>query len=85
MKHGYLPSLLMQSVITPIVRNKNGDISETSKYRPITVASTISKILEKLLLEQITPVVTLYANQFGFKKKQSTGMCNLILKETIRY
>ena len=85
MKHGYLPSLFMQSVITPIVKNKNGDISDTSNYRPITVASTISKILEKILLEQIKPVVMLSANQFGFKKKHSTDMCNLILKETIRY
>ena len=64
-KYGYLPSLFMQSVITPIVKNKNGDISDTLNYRPITVASTISKILEKLLLEQITPVVMLSAYQFG--------------------
>ena len=82
-KHGYLPSLFMQSVITPIVKNKNGDISDISNYIPTTVASTFSKNLEKLLLEQIMPVVMLSANQFRFKKKYSTNICNLILKETI--
>ena len=31
-KHGYLPSLFMQSVIKPIVKNKNGDISDSGIY-----------------------------------------------------
>lgn len=85
MIHGYLPSLFMQSVITPIVKNKNGDISDTANYRPITIASTLSKVIEKLLLERILKVINLSSNQFGFKKKHSTDMCNFILKETVRH
>ena len=67
-KHGYLPSMLMESIITPIVKDKNGNITDTSNHRPITIASTISKVLENIILDTISKHIKTTCNQFGFKK-----------------
>ena len=83
-RHGFLPDSVIESTITPVVKNKNGDITSASNYRPITIASTMSKIIENLILQSIEPLIKTTSNQFGFKKKHSTDLCNLILKETIR-
>ena len=85
LRHGYIPNILMDSVITPILKDKNGNISDTSNYIPITVASTISKVLEKLLLNIINKHVNTKSNQFGFKSRHGTEICNFVLKETIRH
>jgi len=36
----------MQTVIVPICKNKNGDISDAGNYRPVSIATIISKLLE---------------------------------------
>ena len=48
--HGFLPSDLTDTVLVPIVKDKTGDISDKGNYRPIALASVISKIFEMALL-----------------------------------
>jgi len=36
----------MQRVIVPICKNKNGNISDAGNYRPIYLATIISKLFE---------------------------------------
>ena len=48
--HGFLPVGLMESVIVPIVKNARENISSKDNYRPIALTSTLSKILEKIIL-----------------------------------
>ena len=47
LQYGYLPDQFMKSIITPIVINRISNIKDAPNYRPIAVASTISKIFEK--------------------------------------
>ena len=44
-----------------------------SNYRPISLLSTVSKLLEKLIFEKLTPIVypTLASAQHGFRPKRS--------------
>ena len=51
--HGFLPSDLTDTVLVPIVKDKTGDISDKGNYRPIALASVISKVLEMALLVKL--------------------------------
>ena len=42
--HGYLPPAIIKTTIVPIVKNKCGNISESNNYRPIALATIISKL-----------------------------------------
>ena len=59
------PSLWKFGKVTELF--KKGDRCDANNYRPITVLPTICKILEKAVHIQ------LYAYQFGFRPKLSTG------------
>jgi len=37
--HGYMPKGSAHSVIQPVLKNKNGDVSDSSNYRPIALVS----------------------------------------------
>ena len=66
--HGFLPNALMSVVLVPIIKNKAGNISSSKNYRPIALASVISKLLEKIVLNRIEYWLITDDNQFGFKK-----------------
>ena len=46
--YNYLPCKLMEIIIVPIIKNKNGLIADKDNYRPIAIPSGVSKILELL-------------------------------------
>ena len=81
--HGYLPESLMSVVLVPIIKDKSGKINSKDNYRPIAIASIMSKLLEKLLLERLSNFLITSSHQFGFKPKHSTDACIYILKESI--
>ena len=84
-KHSYLPSAMLDSVIIPLVKNKCGDLSDTSNYRPIAISCIVSKILEKVILQRIEEYLWTTDNQFGFKAHHSTDLCVYALTEFIEY
>ena len=55
LSHGFLPDAFMRTSIIPILRNKNGDTSAKSNYRPIAIVTAVSKIFE-LCLSRILDV-----------------------------
>ena len=83
--HGYLPEMLIQSVIVPIIKNKNKRISDKNNYRPIGLSNICTKIIESVLMKRMESCLTTTNNQFGFKSKHGTEMCVFVLKELIRY
>ena len=81
--HGYLPDTLMSVILVPIIKDKTGRINSKDNYRPIAIASTMSKLLEKILLERLNNYLVTSSHQFGFKAKHSTDACIYVLKEAI--
>ena len=43
--HGFLPSALMSIVLVPIIKNKAGNVNSRDNYRPIALASILSKLI----------------------------------------
>jgi len=71
---GIFPSKLKQCRVVPIF--KTGDQLECDNYRPISLLSSISKVLEKIVAEKLIHHLTsndlLYMHQYGFLPKKST-------------
>ena len=81
--HGFLPDKMMSVILVPIIKDKTGKINDKDNYRPIALASILSKIVELLLLDRMYDVLVTNCNQFGFKPKLGTDMCIFSLKEII--
>ena len=52
--HRYIPNSCLNTTIVPMCKNKNGDMSDTSNYRPVAVAPVVSKLLEHFILSNIS-------------------------------
>jgi len=83
--HGYLPPMLMETIIIPIIKNKNGLVMDKDNYRHVAVTSVVSKIIELILLDRLHDKLGTVCNQFGFKSKHGTDMCVFSLKQVIEY
>ena len=69
---GYMPNSCLNTTIVPICKNKNGNMSDTSNYRQVAVATVVSKVREHFMLSSISPFLGTTGNQFGFKAGHST-------------
>ena len=78
LKHGAIPSSWKTYKIVPIF--KSGDASLVRNYRPISLLSNTSKILERLIfnkvIDHLAPLIS--QHQFGFMKGKSTAQQLLI-------
>ena len=45
-----MPKGSAHSVISPVVKDKSGDISDSANYRPIALVTIFSKILEHIIV-----------------------------------
>ena len=52
-------------------------------YRPIAIASVVSKVAEIVIYNRISVYLDTCPNQFGFKRNHSTDQCIYVLKEII--
>ena len=84
-KHCYLPISMLDSVIVPLVKNRNGDLSDKNNYRPIALSSVISKVFENVILYRLEEYLWTINNQFGYKAGHSTDLCVYALIEFIEY
>lgn len=82
---GIFPVLLKTSTIKPIYKSGNKD--EEKNYRPIAILSSISKVFEKVILDNLSSFLEqnkiLPRNQFGFRKKLSTTQAMFELTHNI--
>ena len=81
--HGYLPESLLTVILVPIIKNKAGNINSIDNYRPIALASVVSKVLENIILVRIEHLLLTNPNQFGFKRGHGTDQCIYTLKEIV--
>jgi len=80
--HGYMPNSCLNTTTVPICKNKNRNMSDTSKYRPVAVATVVSKLLEHFILSNTSPFLGATDNQFGLKAGHSTDQCTVLLKQS---
>ena len=73
------PNNLKLADLTP--GHKNGDRQNKSNYRPISILSTISKIYERVIYDQISTKFNdkLSIYQCGFRKGYSTQHCLMVM------
>jgi len=67
-----IPVEWKQHTIVPVF--KSGDKTNLRNYRPISLLSSISKVLERLVCDRVTKFISdsIFCNQFGFQKHKST-------------
>ena len=83
LQHGFVVSDFLQGIITPIVKDTQGDLSDCSNYRGITIGCLFSKMFEIGLDGKCLPFLSSDNLQFGFKKKTSTSHALFVLKSTV--
>ena len=73
---GALPYQWLEAVVIPI--HKKGSRSSVDNYRPISLCSTICKLMESVINEYITSHLKLHGllklQQFGFQKNKSCAL-----------
>ena len=83
---GTFPKDWQHSIIIPIPK-PNKDLSEPSSYRPISLTSTLCKLMEKIITERLTWHLEtnhlIDKNQCGFRKGHSTIDHIVKLQDTI--
>ena len=87
LKLSIFPDLLKISKVVPLY--KKDDDSNLSNYRPISLLPSISKIFEKVLLEQLTTYLDnnnlIHNHQYGFRKRHSTEYAALHIVDYLNY
>ena len=83
---GIFPEIFKISRVTPIY--KSGILTELGKYRPTAIISPFSKILERLVYDQLMFCLKkqciLFNYQFGFRKGHSTEYAILETLENVK-
>ena len=81
--HGFLPDSMLSVLIVPVIKDKAGTINSKDNYRPIALASIVSKLVEMIMLNRMETHLLTQPNQFGFKKKHGTDQCIFAIKELV--
>ena len=80
-----MPQACIETILVPIYKNNKSNIHDKNNYRPITLATVISKLFEHFILQQISPFLTISSHQFGFKRKHNTDQCVFLCKQAVFY
>ena len=77
---------MIATIIVTIVKNKSGNLCDTNNYKPIALATIMSKLFDSVILLKCGTFLEAYPNQFGFKRV-TVQKCALIyvLKEMIEF
>ena len=83
MKTGSFPSQIKKAVVKPTLKKENADVNSLSNYRPVSNLSAISKLLERIVLNQLNDHLdtnNLHCPvQFGYHPQHS---CETLLVRT---
>ena len=83
--HSFIPRSMMDSVIVPVIKNKNKRINNKGNYRPICLSTVCSKMVEMALTRRLSDSLNSSHNQFGFKLDHGTELCVFTFKELLRF
>ena len=83
--HGIAPDELLMGTMIPLIKDNRGNKQCSENYRALTIGTSLSKILDIVILNQQSDKLKTSDLQFGFKEKSSTTMCTFMALETIEY
>ena len=85
-KEGIFPDKYKIAKVIP--SHKKGHTNDVNNYRPISLLSTFSKIMEKLMAVRLNTYLEqqeiIYPNQFGFRSGYSTTHSLITITENIK-
>ena len=84
-QHGYVPNDFLRGVITPIVKDAEGDQSSLDNFRGITLSHIFSYLFDHAVLLKIDSYLRTDDLQFGYKRKHSTSHAIYSVKRCINY
>ena len=70
---GTFPSIFKKAQVLPLLKKPNLDPTSPANYRPISNLSTMSKLLERLLLSRLRPHITTSSNFSSFQAAYRPG------------
>lgn len=83
---GQFPDDLKQARVIPLY--KKGNKLDPGNYRPVSILSAVSKVIERIIHDQINKYLStknlLFELQSGFRTSHSTDTCLLYLTDQIR-
>ena len=85
LRHGYVPQYSGKGIVVPLIKDKNGDLSNPDNYRAITISPTISKVFELCLLDKYIDLLDSHDLQLGFKKNKGCAMAIFGVQHVINY
>ena len=85
LSHSYMPHEFLCGTITPIVKDVNGDTTNSSNYRPITLGPVFLQIFENALLQKFGHYLVTNELQFAYKRAHSTAHASYVLKSCVDY
>ena len=75
----------MHAVIIPLLKCKSRDLADVNNYRPIAIASALSKVHEQVLLSRLARYLWTAFSQFGFKLSHGKEMAIFAPKQTVNF
>ena len=86
-EQGRVPQNFKLARVTPL--HKKGSKLDPGNYHPVSILSSISKIMEKIVFEQVAKYLDenklMYEFQSGFRTSHSTDTCLLYLNDRIKH
>ena len=77
-QHSYVPCEFLQGVITPLVKDTEGDHCNPDNYRGLTLSVLLSNLFENAILLKIGHLLSTDSLQFGYKKRHSCSHAFLL-------
>ena len=80
-----VPDSFTKSTVVPLLKKNDLDPDCSDSYRPISLVCTVSKLLELILLEELSATFRPSELQFGFLCRRGTREATILVQETAQY
>ena len=81
---GVIPASFQLGILSPILKKPTLDPTAAKNYRPIIVSTTMSKLLEYIILDSVSHH-PFHKSQYGFIHQRSTNMAISLANDVIKY
>ena len=83
--HGHIASILLQATIISIPKNLSKSLCDDNNYRGIALCSSISKLVDLIVMARNEDALQLSDMQCAFKAGHSTSTCTYVVKEVVQH